>query len=51
MGITNSFKKGFAIEKTKRKVDKNKDGVDLWIKTANAKYGAWNKVILTEQSF
>ncbi|ANC08060.1 MULTISPECIES: hypothetical protein [Bacillus cereus group] len=47
-GITNSFKKRFAIEKAKRRIDENKERVDLWIKTANAKYGALNEVISTK---
>ncbi|MED1535449.1 hypothetical protein [Bacillus pseudomycoides] len=47
-GITNGFKKWFAIEKSKRRIDKNKDRVDLWIKTANAKHGALNEVISTK---
>ncbi|MDT3498456.1 hypothetical protein NLU03_30265 [Bacillus toyonensis] len=47
-GITNGFKKWFAIEKSKRRIDKNKDRVDLWIKTANEKYGALNEVISTK---
>ncbi|MGN4929673.1 hypothetical protein [Bacillus cereus group sp. MYBK14-1] len=47
-GITNSFKRWFAIEKTKRRIDKNKDRVDLWIKTANAKYGELNELISTK---
>ncbi|MFA2810692.1 hypothetical protein [Bacillus mycoides] len=44
-GIVNSFKKWFAIEKTKRSIDKNKDLVDLWIKTANVKYGELSEAI------
>ncbi|EKS8370726.1 hypothetical protein P4418_02750 [Bacillus thuringiensis] len=47
-GITNSFKKRFAIEKAKRRIDENRERVDLWIKTANAKYGALNEVISTK---
>ncbi|MBX0352980.1 hypothetical protein ACW4EZ_21600 [Bacillus toyonensis] len=47
-GITHSFKKWFAIEKAKRRIDENKERVDLWIKTANAKYGALNEVISTK---
>ncbi|MDA2214023.1 hypothetical protein [Bacillus cereus] len=44
-GITKSFKQAFAIEKVKRRIDKNKDRVDLWIKTANAKHGELNRII------
>ncbi|PEE42810.1 hypothetical protein [Bacillus pseudomycoides] len=47
-GITNSFKRWFAIEKAKRRIDKNKDRVDLWIKTSSAKHGALNEVISTK---
>ncbi|PGA89896.1 hypothetical protein [Bacillus toyonensis] len=47
-GIANSFKKWFAIEKAKRKIDENEERVDLWIKTVNAKYGALNEVISTK---
>ncbi|PEW70518.1 MULTISPECIES: hypothetical protein [Bacillus cereus group] len=37
-GIANSFKKWFAIEKAKCRIDTNKERVDLWIKGTNAKY-------------
>ncbi|PHE99958.1 hypothetical protein COF81_09580 [Bacillus pseudomycoides] len=44
-GITSSFKKCFAIKKAKIRIDKNKERVDLWIKTANAKNRELNKII------
>ncbi|MGH0944613.1 hypothetical protein ACQVTS_26020 [Bacillus mycoides] len=47
-GITNSFKKRFAIEKAKRRIDENKERVDLWVNTANAKYGVLNEIISTK---
>ncbi|MEB9422114.1 hypothetical protein P4I85_15230 [Bacillus cereus] len=47
-GITKSFKRWFAIEKAKQRIDKNKEQIDLWIKTNNAKYGALNQLISTK---
>ncbi|PFW97663.1 hypothetical protein [Bacillus pseudomycoides] len=47
-GIANGFKKWFAIEKAKRRIDTNKERVDLWIKATNAKHGALNEVISTK---
>lgn len=42
--IANSLKNGLLL-KNKRRIDKNKDLVDLWIKTVNAKYGELNEII------
>ncbi|MEC3155967.1 hypothetical protein P9Z94_07585 [Bacillus thuringiensis] len=47
-GIANSFKKWFAIEKAKCRIDTNKEHVDLWIKGTNAKYGELNELISTK---
>ncbi|PDY44242.1 hypothetical protein COM88_35790, partial [Bacillus cereus] len=47
-GITKSFKRWFAVEKAKQRIDKNKEQIDLWIKTNNAKYGALNQLISTK---
>ncbi|MGR5901133.1 hypothetical protein ACT7C8_32070 [Bacillus cereus] len=44
-GIATAFKLYFAIEKAKRRIDKNIDQIGLWVKTTNAKYGELNKII------
>ncbi|MFY0167318.1 hypothetical protein P3K79_28240 [Bacillus anthracis] len=47
-GIATAFKMYFAIEKAKRRIDKNSDQIGLWVKTTNAKYGELNKIISTK---
>ncbi|MBE7095435.1 hypothetical protein [Bacillus cereus] len=47
-GITNSFKQWFAVKKAKRRIDTNKELVELWINTTNAKFGALNELISTK---
>ncbi|CAM4399862.1 hypothetical protein BAMA_12520 [Bacillus manliponensis] len=44
-GIVNSFNPQFAIKKAKRRIDTNKERVDLWINATNAKFGALNDII------
>lgn len=44
-GIATAFKPEFAIRKAKRRIDKNKEHVDLWIQATNAAYGAMNGLI------
>ncbi|PGZ45710.1 hypothetical protein COE56_25860 [Bacillus anthracis] len=47
-GIANAFKEEFAIRKAKRRIDVNKESMDLFIKATNAEYGALNGVISTK---